>query len=166
MLSCYHHNAPSCRTWNTKYCSFSSHLVLPVRLPEHILLWYQVCKTGIFTSIPRAVVATTTLSGPSMGAKLCKTFVFKASGVLLWNMATLEVASPSRILSSMLLFCVFYFFFVLSSSVSQENVTSISSSWESFLHWHCYIVFIRWLTNEKHIFHVESLDNLLCCCCS
>ena len=30
-----------------------------------------------------AVVATTTLSGPSMGAKLCKTFVFKASGVLL-----------------------------------------------------------------------------------
>lgn len=30
-----------------------------------------------------AVVATTTISGPSMGAKLCKTFVFKASGVLL-----------------------------------------------------------------------------------
>ena len=44
--------------------------------------WHTLSAFGIFTHILRAVEATTTLSGPSMGTKLSKTFVFKTSGVL------------------------------------------------------------------------------------
>ena len=94
MLSCCHHNAPNGRTSNTIYRRFSSHLVLPAQFPECIFLWYLVCQKGIlflhshsFTPIPRALVATTILTGPSVGTKLSKAFVFKVSG----NMVMMEI---------------------------------------------------------------------------